>query len=177
MAIRLGNRYAILIGRDSSYPAPAAYYIAHELGHIFKGHLLADSAIVDLEMPDERQERDAEETEADEFGLSLLTGRPRPVIEATRPPRNSRELANSVVNAGRPEGIEPGTLALCFGHQTGNWPLALNALRYIYPGKKASWKEVNRAAFTQLKLDNLTSDNMNFLASVMGLSSNAKHPN
>lgn len=177
MAIRTGNRHVILVGRDAMYPAPIAYYIAHELGHIFRGHLSENSAIVDLEMPDELHERDSEETEADDFGLSLLTGRPRPVIQATRPPQNSRELANAVVNAGRQEKIDPGTLAMCFAHQTGGWKLAQNALRYIYPEKKAVWKEVNLAAQSQLTLDKLTSDNMHFLASVMGLSPNAKRPN
>ncbi|MCE0485192.1 MAG: hypothetical protein LV479_13270, partial [Methylacidiphilales bacterium] len=73
MAIRTGNRHVILIGRDAMFPAPVAYYIAHELGHIFRGHLSENSAIVDLEMPDELHERDSEETEADDFGLSLLS--------------------------------------------------------------------------------------------------------
>jgi len=169
MAIRNGKRFVILIGRDATYPAPIAYYVAHELGHIFRRHLSGSSAIVDLSMPDETHDRDREEIGADHFGLSLLTGRSNPEISTTRAPNNARELANAVVKAGRREKIEPGTLALCYAHKTGDWKLAQNALRYIYSAPKPAWREVNRFAQSQLSLGQLTQDNLSFLSSVMGL--------
>lgn len=39
MSVRVGDRFAILLARDAVYPAPIAFHVAHELGHIFLGHL------------------------------------------------------------------------------------------------------------------------------------------
>jgi len=50
MSVRVGDRYAILLARDAVYPAPIAFYLAHELGHILLGHLAEGSAIVDMEI-------------------------------------------------------------------------------------------------------------------------------
>lgn len=175
MTIRTGNRHAILIGRDSMFPANIAYYIAHELGHIFGGHLSDNSAIVDIDMPDEMHERDDEELAADSFALALLTGREDPEVTATRVPRNSRELAYAVINAGHAEAIDPGTLALCYAHRSGRWKFANNAMRLIYSEQKPVWKEINRYASEQLTTANITHDSLSFLAKVMGIDSNAEN--
>jgi hypothetical protein len=34
MSVRIDNRFAILLGQDANYPAPVAFYLAHELAHI-----------------------------------------------------------------------------------------------------------------------------------------------
>lgn len=39
MSVRVGDRFAILLARDAVYPAPIAFHVAHELGHIFLGEL------------------------------------------------------------------------------------------------------------------------------------------
>jgi hypothetical protein len=49
MSVQVGERTAILLAKDSSYPAQIAFYLAHEIGHIALGHLSKETAIVDLE--------------------------------------------------------------------------------------------------------------------------------
>lgn len=170
MTVRLDERYAILLGHDSQYPAPICFDLAHELGHIARGHLTSDSAIIDLKLAEDKtEERDEEEVEADEFALAMLTGRPKPDIVATRAPRNSAELANSALKASATEHIEPGTLALCYGHATGEWRLANAALKGIYPIQRPIWREVNKLAMSLFDTEELTPDNLDFLFSIMGL--------
>lgn len=71
MAAGIAGRYAILLGRDATYPAPVAFTLAHELGHIMLGHIAASSAIVDFGGPLEASRGDREEEEADQFALQL----------------------------------------------------------------------------------------------------------
>ena len=61
MTVRVGDRWAILLGRDSEYPAPIAFYLAHELGHIGLLHLSSGQAIIDFEPLTETLNADDEE--------------------------------------------------------------------------------------------------------------------
>lgn len=167
MTLQTMSRYVILIGKDAIYPAQIAYYIAHELGHIFKGHLAENMAIIDNEIF-KKGSRDTEELEADEFALALLTGSSNPQISPTRAPKNSAELARAALSAAQEYRIEPGTLVLCYAHATKSWRLAQAALKYVYNNPKPVWREVNQYAFSQLNAKELTADNFSFLCSVMG---------
>lgn len=171
MAVRVGDRSAILLGKDAMYPAPIAFYIAHELGHISLGHLDADRAIVDLEVETPAShDDDVEEQAADEFALELLTGDPRPTVlpadSDIRP--SSAELARVALQSAADLRIEPGTLALCFGYSTKEWAVANAALQRIYQSPRPVWQEINRVALTQLSLVDASSDSAAFLGAVLG---------
>lgn len=49
MTLRQGDRHAVLLAKDSMYPAHIAFYIGHELGHAVLGHLKPGNVVVDLE--------------------------------------------------------------------------------------------------------------------------------
>jgi hypothetical protein len=170
MTIRVRDRHAILLGKDSKYPAPVGFYLAHEVGHVALGHLERSEAIVDFEQDLPRiTHDDPEETAADEFALELLTGERRPQILPATGHASGRELARVALAAGPELRIEPGTLALGFGYSTSRWKTANAALKYIYAEAKPVWKEVNSVAVRQLKWDLLPQDTIEYLQSVLGL--------
>lgn len=170
MSVRLGDRCAVLLGKDSGYPAPIAFYIAHELGHLALAHLAADRLIVDLDdVNPTAQADDGEESAADEFALELLTGDRRPtVLPLVTGRRSARELARVALGSADALHIEPGTLAQCFGYSTGEWATATRALTHIYARSIPTWTVVNAVARTQLKLDRLPEDASDFLDVVLG---------
>lgn len=168
MAVKSGSRVAILVGKDASYPAPTAYHIAHEMGHIAKGHLASSIAIVDLDEPIEVKSRDSEEQEADSFAMELLTGIAKPVIESTASARNGLELASAVNAAAKAHRIEPGTLALCYGHQTGDWKTSYAALSRIYDQKYDVWRFINKLAITQLDWEQFSEEEAAYVRAVLG---------
>ncbi len=169
MVVESGNRYAILLGRDASYPAPVAFTLAHEIAHVVLGHLEGASALIDVEDPATSGSHDREEQDADRFALALLTGSAEPRIETNRTEFGGRQLAAAVLDAGPPLGIDPGTLALCVGFQRDRWPAAMAALRHIYPDPKPVWSEVNHIAEAALDWDALDGDGGDYLRTVMGL--------
>lgn len=167
MVIEDNGRYAILLGRDSQYPAPIAFTLAHELGHIMLGHLQGTSAIVDLEEGEYDTPGDPQEDEADAFAISLLTGSANPEITTNIDNFSARSFARAALMAGPQHRVEPGTLALCLAYRLKNWPAAMAALSHIYTSGKPVWQEVNSIANTQIAWHELSDDSAAFVENIM----------
>jgi hypothetical protein len=170
MAVKSAGRHAILLGRDARYPAPVAFTLAHEVGHIMLGHIASSSAVIDVGDPLGAPKGDIEEEEADRYALELLLGTSRPDIKTNVSRFNSAQLAQAVLERGPGLGIEPGTLALCLAHANGLWPVANAAMQYIYTEQKPVWQEVNRIATRELDPGALSDDDADYLRNIMGVS-------
>ncbi len=171
MAVRVGQRNAILLAKDSQYPASVAFYLAHELAHLLLGHVASETAIVDMESEQQlASNEDAEEEAADRFALELLTGSPEPKVLTESKSYNAPGLAAAVLRAGPALKIEPGTLALCFGYSTRNWAVVNSAMKFIYGAGKPVWQEVNRVAMRELDISRIPEDARSYVSSVLGLS-------
>jgi len=169
MSVRVGDRTAILLGKDSLYPAQIAFYLAHEIAHIASGHLSKETAIVDLESDQLGiGGADEEENEADRFALQLLTGHSSPHVLPAFGAYNAPGLADAVLRSATDLHIEPGTLALCFGYSTGNWAVVNSAMQFIYTSAKPVWAEINKLAVRELSIEQIPSDTRPYLNSVLG---------
>jgi Zn-dependent peptidase ImmA (M78 family) len=169
MAVRVGGRTAIMLGKDSMYPPHIAFYLAHELAHIALGHLAREPVVVDFDSPDlATSSDDPEEIGADRFALELLTGVPQPKVLPQSQGYSARELARVAMEAAPQLSIEPGTLALCFGYSTGDWATANAAIQRIYSGPRPVWAEVNRVAASQLAFDLIPDDSRAYLKAILG---------
>lgn len=167
MVVTVDGRFAILLGRDANYPAPVAFTLAHEIGHVVLGHLADAPALVDLEDPATAGDADEQEGDADRFALTLLTGVPEPKITTNLDQFNAPTLARAVLKAATEYGIEPGTLALCLAHRRNMWPVAMGALRFVYGERKATWREVNGVADMNLAWDELGDEAGHYLRTIM----------
>jgi len=169
MAVRVGGRTAIMLGRDSMYPPHIAFYLAHELAHIALGHLSHEPVVVDFDTTGlATSSDDPEEMEADRFALELLTGASQPKVLPRFQGYSARELARVALDAAPQLSIEPGTLALCFGYSTGDWATANAAIQRIYSEPRPVWAEVNRVAAGQLTLDLIPDDSRHYLKAILG---------
>lgn len=175
MTVRFEGRFAILLGQDLHYLAPLAHVLAHELGHVVLGHLPEGAAIVDVESSLVVGSEDSEEIAADLFALETMTGNPHPEIEVSDPHFSARQLAVAAIQASGARGIDPGTLALCAGHETGRWPQAYGALKLIPPGRQSVGDKVNELARQQFDWKKISVDGREFLDTVMGASSRASN--
>ena len=167
MVVGIDGRFAILLGRDASYPAPIAFALAHEIGHIMLGHLTGAPALVDLEDPATARDADAEEKQANRFALTLLTGSPEPEITTSLDRFNAPTLADAVLQAAPRYGVEPGTLALCLAYRRDIWSVAMSSLRFIYGESKPTWREVNGIADMNLAWDELGDEAGHYLRAIM----------
>jgi hypothetical protein len=168
MTVRTGQQSAILLGKDSNYPAPVAFHLAHELGHIALGHTETGRVLVDFERDGlHRPGDDEEELQSDAYALELLTGEPRPQVLPSQDSYSAKELARVALGSASTLQIEPGTLALCFGYSTDDWATANAALRQIYSEAKPVWLEINRVAEAQLDLGSLPDELADYILAVL----------
>jgi IrrE N-terminal-like domain len=168
MAVNTGKRNAILLGKDSTYPAQVAFYLAHELGHIALGHLKHGNVLVDMDSELTSPAGDTEEAEADRFALELLTGQANLTVLPFSKHYTARQLARDALHISKERHIEPGTLALCFGYSSGDWPTAMAAMHYIYESPKPVWNEVNQIANKQLSFAGVSEDTASYISAVLG---------
>lgn len=171
MTVRVADRHVVLLAKDSNYPAPIAFYLGHELGHIALRHVPDGAAVVDLDDGHREQSvDDAEELAADEFALTLLTGRRRLLVRsASGVPASGSELARTASRAGTDLRIDPGVIAEIYGYTTGNWSTVSVALRGIYQSAAPVWNPINRMALRELDIEVLPADSGAFLRTVLGL--------
>lgn len=169
MVVAVEDRYAVLLGREAKYPAPVAFTLAHEIGHVALGHLEGVPALVDMEDPATAVDRDDQEQAADRYGLELLTGTQEPVIETSGARMNAPALASAVIRASALMRIEPGTLALCLAHQTGAWAIAQSSLKFIYSQQQAVSRNVNILAASQLNWSSISDDSADWLKTVLDI--------
>jgi len=136
--LRIAGRPVIVLCRDEKHPSWQLFILAHELGHIASGHIPEDGALFDEKV--QGNEPDAEETEADRYALELLTGKGTTSIGASGRWPNMTELARLATEFGRRNSVDPGHVALNYGHSmTGSnfFPVARGALKLIHPGVNA----------------------------------------
>lgn len=168
MSVRVGDRHAILIGRETRFEAQAAYWVAHELGHVVLDHIASLVAFFDVDDP-LRFEGDDEERMSNRFALEVLTGSPETTVEANVEQFSAAQLAHAALQSGPAEGIEPGVLALCLGHASGRWRQAMGALKLIPPGPGDVGSRVNRYAHQQFALSSVSIDTRDYLERVASL--------
>ena len=171
MTVGVGERAVVLLARSESYIAPAAFTLAHELGHIMLGHVDGGEALVDIENPLQVTEGvDDEELAADEFALELLTGQTRPQVGADTERFSASQLAQAVMTQGPSLEIDPGVLALCVGHATREWDKAYGALKIIPPGKRDVATYIHDLARRSVDWSGVADDVQDYLYAVLGIS-------
>lgn len=169
MTVDAGDRFVILLARETSFAAQAAYIIAHEIGHIILRHTVGVAALLDVEDPLRVSDPDDEETAADRFALELLTGDPDPRVESDSSSFSARQLAQAAMaSAAAGTRVDPGVLALCLAYATTRWRQGFGALKLIPPGPINVGDEVNTVARRQLALSSLSIDGQDYLRKVMG---------
>lgn len=170
MSVGVDDRAAILLARSESYLAPAAFTIAHEIGHVMLGHVDGGGSLVDMENPLQAADAsDGEEVEADAYALELLTGQPQPDVVSDSARFSASQLADAVQTQGPELQIDPGVLALCAGHATQEWDKAYGALKIIPPGRQDISSYINDFARRSIDWDRVADDVQDYVCAILGI--------
>lgn len=131
-SVRSGH-YAIVLCKNARHSAWLLFILAHELGHIVRGHVNSDGVLVDEQV--KRGSTDAEEKAANAFALELLTGDAESQVLPVGDRVSARALARAASQAGVHEHIDPGHLVLNCAHQMGSdfFAVANAALNLLEP--------------------------------------------
>ncbi|OUD13987.1 ImmA/IrrE family metallo-endopeptidase [Thioflexithrix psekupsensis] len=169
MAINIEEKPVIVLVKEHKKYAWALFILAHELGHIFKGHLAADKMIID-DKSIGKETSSEQENEANEFALALLTGSKNTQFTT----ENNRwldgeKLANAAREYGNQHRIDAGHIALNYANGIGKFPIANAALNILEPNVDAP-ALVREKMQLNLDLTQIPEDSADFLLKISGVS-------
>ncbi|MDO9235737.1 MAG: hypothetical protein Q7U28_06840 [Aquabacterium sp.] len=158
LVVRNDGRFAIVLSKKG-HPALLLFHLAHELGHIARGHLSADGFVADVKI--DTTNGDADEKEADAYAIRLLNG--AEVRYGTNGPMPSAKvLFKAAVAKGLQEQVDPGHIIANFGHNQSRYAQAAEALKLI-DGAQQGGDVINEAFFSALNQDRLSDDQLDLL--------------
>jgi Zn-dependent peptidase ImmA (M78 family) len=165
MSAMFKGRPVIVIAKNIKQPAWLLFILAHELGHIARGHLSDGSVLIDQDV--DHNEPDAEEKEANEFALELITGEADFSVATTGRWPNASRLAELSKAVGTERHIDPGHIVLNYAHTMGTdfWGVANAALKHLEPGADAPGL-IRKALAAKLDWSALPKDSSAFLMRV-----------
>jgi hypothetical protein len=126
MAYFEGTRPVVVLASGYDAPPRMAFYLAHEVGHILRSHVVPGGGILadsDLDGATE----DEQEKEADADALEILSGRRDPKFERTYG-LTAEKLRVRARLFEEQHGVHAGTVALIYGKTSKRMPVAAKAL-------------------------------------------------
>ena len=138
MITLIDKRPVIVLGHQYKQSSKQLFILAHELGHFFCGHISDNQILVDEELnnlvetinPGRQNQKDIEESEADNFATTLLRGASGLSLNF-RTPVSAAQLAAAARALGKRENIDPGHLILSYAYDTNEWLTANQAIAFF----------------------------------------------
>lgn len=178
VALRVGERPAIVIARRNESKAWLSFILAHELGHILLGHVPENGSIVEGSIHDTaafeaESQLDVQEREANDFAHAVLGGDAADAVVLQWDPRASEmDLVDSALAAARVLRTAPGQLILRYAFLTRRWVQALMALRFMADDVDAQGTLVNRLG-QEIDTTRIGDDLQDFVEKVTGVAARA----
>ncbi|MBG6526368.1 ImmA/IrrE family metallo-endopeptidase [Pseudomonas aeruginosa] len=175
MALSISGRPAIVLGFASPQHSRQLFVLAHELGHILRGHLGEDGVLIDEDIAEiadtlidmKTQRKDTEEREADTFALALIRNEYLNPLAAMGRLNSPTALAARAAVLGKELGIEAGHLILSYAKEHNEWARANQALEYS-PSQKSAIDVIGMHFRKGVELEALSQENQEYLLSVQG---------
>jgi hypothetical protein len=171
MVTNVSGRPVIILTKKVPHPDWLLFLLAHEIGHLAKGHLAEGEgqAIVDdtVELAN-GDDRDQQEQEANEFATNLLAPKGKEVTFGGRLP-NAAKLAVDANEYGIANGMAPGYVILNAVHNSsinGKKPFALGqaALKLLAENGQQNAADICKSALREhIEFDMLRSDSTELL--------------
>jgi Zn-dependent peptidase ImmA (M78 family) len=164
------GRPVIILSLSYKFTARLLFILAHELGHLVKGHINGAS-LLDEEI--EPVSEDNEEIEANDFAVELLLGRVGIAYYSSRY-ISGEQLANNAYKVSEQDNIDPGVIILHYAWMKAKhlpssqqqgivWATANKALKLI-EGNIDATKLINRYLKSHLDWDRLDNDSQDYLS-------------
>lgn len=136
MVTVVDNRPVITLSKNTHSCAWQLFILAHEVGHIIKGHLQNYTTFADDKI--NKNDQDPVEQEANHAAIELLTDDgDTTFVSSSGSWLSSDELATQSIHYGREHKIDPGHIALNYGYAINQINTSNAALKIIEPNSNA----------------------------------------
>lgn len=160
LVVRDKGRYAIVLSKKG-HPAHLLFHLAHEIGHIGKGHLRVDGFVADEKIDTESADQD--EKEADNYAVCLLNGsNVRYRAGDGRPNLNAEQLHIAAIAKGKKAQVDPGHIIANYGFNQDRFAVANSALKCL-GGISQGGAVINEFFFSSLDREFVSDDQLELL--------------
>ena len=165
MAFCVAGRPCIALASFRKSPAWLTWHLAHEMGHVARGHLHNGAALdVRIDFSSEQ----VEEREANLFAKDLVYGKKNRGGFKSARHITGVQLAAEARHLGALHRIHPACIVTSYGFNMAAWGTAQNALKAL--GSADGGPEAVRAALTErLDLESLVDSDRQFFVRAVGL--------
>lgn len=170
LVVHLADRPVILLSKNTLFSSWMSFILAHEMGHLAYNHCNQGEILIDDSLGEEqpnKNAKDSEELEADEYALTLLTGyNDKKTIDF-----NSLSpflMAEKALARQRIEKIDAGHLILNYAYQTGEWRKSVAALKLL-DQKKRAISDIQEAMFQEIDSNQLSEQALTYLSQMSGI--------
>ncbi len=171
LAVNIDGRHAIVLSLNRKASAWLLFHLAHELGHVLLGHVETNGVLIDQEVdPDNKV---ADEGEANEFAVEVITGSPRREYRPTGRWLKGERLAQAAQAKALSDKVDPGHIALSYANHLTNtaggnfFSVAQTALNILEPDANAP-RLVHEFMKNNLDEDEVPEDSYSHLLKVAG---------
>lgn len=174
-AMEVSGRPVIIITSSQTSEGFLPWILAHELGHVLRGHL-KDGPIIDVNLNGPKPDSDPLEKEANEFAALLVFGSTG-FAPCTDYLISGERLADAAMHTGYEQRIAPGLIATSWARNMSRsyegkvvWAIATNALKALGE-ENVKGSEIRRHMRLHLDSERVSESDAHFLAKVSGLNS------
>lgn len=164
LVVREDNRFAIVLSKKAT-PSHQLFYLAHELGHIAKGHLKNDGFVADQTI-NGTDRGDADEKEADAYAIRLINGKEVTYSSSTAF-KSGAQLFKAALSKAQQDRVDVGHIILNYAKTKSMFAMATVALRSI-PGAQEGSTVINAAFFNAFEAKFFSDDQLELLHKATG---------
>lgn len=165
VVVDVNGRPVISLTKKHKHESELLFLLAHEMGHIFHSHLEQGQTLVDKGV-NKPNERDEQERQANTFAIELLTGTENTQYHSNGKPLTGNGLAKAAKEKSTKSQVDPGHIALNWGHTTECWGSAKAALNILYPSP--DWEDYIKSKLNKnIDEDEANEDQLNYLYKLM----------
>lgn len=162
----IDGRPVIVLPRHHKHDAWLLFILAHELGHLVRGHVSNDTILCDQDIAAESN-GDVEESEANATAFEILTGDADRRYVATGRWPTADVLARMAASTGEQSRVDPGHIVLNYAHHRGLEFMALaNAALNKLDSTPHATRKIHRHMSENLNWNLLPEDSAEFVARV-----------
>jgi hypothetical protein len=166
LVVRDKGRYAIVLSKKG-HPSHLLFHLAHEIGHIGKGHLRVDGFFADEKIDTDSADQD--EREADDFAVCLLNGgHVRYRAGDGRQNLTAQQLHTAAVAKGSKARIDAGHIIANYGFNQDRFAVANLALKYLGEPSQGG-PVINEVLLSSLARDCVSDDQLELLKAATDL--------
>ncbi|CAB5542446.1 TPA: ImmA/IrrE family metallo-endopeptidase [Klebsiella pneumoniae] len=167
LALMSHGRPVIVLTQPQKY-GYMLFDLAHELGHIARGHLNAENGQCHIDAKIENASTDNVEKEANEFAFQVISGQKSLRIVPTAGRLNGPGLARAAQKFGSDNHIDPTHIALNYGFAQNCWGAAVNAVKSLCAGEDSDQDFVRAMMKSGMDLENIHEDDLKVLENLIG---------